>query len=141
MSLKGRARWAIRDGRKFRNFITDIRCLIDGQESLAAPLRQSKLGSLDEHVNIQMAKISDPLTLSLIEEAASQSHPDLSETVSVKLGALRRSRGTSDCNLDQNADNAVEIWIKKQSDLVEAGSRKTHFVSCKGCAFIHALRR
>ncbi|KIX00585.1 uncharacterized protein Z518_09650 [Rhinocladiella mackenziei CBS 650.93] len=129
MRLKGRTRWAIGDGQKFRKLITDIRHLVDGLESLSVPLRESEIPSLDEQVNMQMAKISDPDTLSLIQEAASQCHPDLSETASIKLRAIRQTQDYSECNRIPKADAAVEKWMRKQHDLIGVQSNKRHFVS------------
>ena len=129
MKLKGRARWTIGDGQKFRQLVTDIRYLIDGLESLSAPLQESKIPTLDAEVNMQMAKISDPETLSLLKEAASQCHPDLSETVSIKMWAVERTRNYSEHNRIPKADAAVERWLTKQNELISTQSKKHHFVS------------
>jgi hypothetical protein len=131
VSMKGKARWAIRDGQKFRTLIGDIKCLVDGLEALTLAVPTKPARPLDESVNLRIARIQDYTTLEIVEEAASETYPDLAETASFKMAALRPRLSTSLSieKSESRGNRAVEKWVAKQDELAKLKSGKRRFVS------------
>ena len=118
-SIVRKARWAIRDRKKFKELVDNIRELIDGLRDVTPDVQQKESIMVKEDMSV----IDDPEDLRLINVACSNSNPEWSDVATV---CIKASSNLGDLH------HHVDTWMNNLS----AGEGSE--VASQGCEVVES---